>query len=96
MKGTNKHNPLLLACESYQQRKTSLLEFIKVSRSLIKTVNHCIETTPKAREICLEIIEQENKYIKSLINELIELKRWWLKEGKYEQERLLGRKTTAA
>lgn len=83
---------MLLIGETFKQRKADLLDNIKVCRQLIRVVNDKIKEFPSLEKQGLELIDEENAIIKMFFSELVELERWWAKEGKNAaKEKLLSR-----
>ena len=81
MKGT-----MLVAGETFADRKADLLEYIKVCRTLIATINNIIKRHPDwDNDLAYEVMKAEQDQIKDTMAELIELQKWYNNEGKYKE-----------
>ena len=76
---------MLIKGETYNQRKRQILETIKVSRKMIKTVNKL-----QRSDLAYKVIQEEQKLIKQAMQELVELKRWQDKRV-YEAKQMANR-----
>lgn len=85
MKGTN----VLVAGETFADRKESLLGYIKVCRQLITTINDVIikKHPDWDHTLAYEVMALEQQEIKRTMEELVQLQKWWEKEGKYREEK---------
>lgn len=82
MKGT----ATLVLGETYNDRKAFTLSCIVTARGLIKTIKEVCLPKPELRDLALQIIKQEQEYIKSELAELTELERWRRKVGLEKDE----------
>lgn len=83
MKGT-----MLVVGETFADRKADLLDYIKVCRALITTINTTIKRHPDwDNELAYEVMASNQQEIKNTMAELVELQKWYEKEGKYKEER---------
>lgn len=67
---------MLCVFETYESRKASILDTIKVTRQFARAVNETIKKYPSLRAECQDCINDQDWYINQLINELMELERW--------------------
>ena len=74
--------------ESYLDRKNLLLDYLVVSRALIREVNVCLKKFPNLSDQCYAIMATETKYSKSLLKELLKL------EKSHGETNISGRQTT--
>lgn len=77
---------MLTIGETYNERKATILENIKVCRDLIRATNETIRKYPSVRDDGLEVIQNENNTIKDYLQELVELERWRIAHGLAKDE----------
>lgn len=79
---------LLLVNETFAHRKSELLDYIKVCRTMIATINTLIKNHPDwDNDLAYEVMKTEQEQIKTTMAKLIELQRWYNTEGKYKEVR---------
>lgn len=75
---------MLVAGESFNERKRYILGNITWSRNFIKRLVDLYNERPN--DLLIECIEGEKENLKTYINELIELKRWFKTQDMTEDE----------
>mgnify|MGYP000866650223 CR=1 FL=1 len=78
--------------QTYNQKKAFLLDYIKTSRQLLKVINDIIKQYPSLADVCIPAIEKEQLEIAETMNELVQLNKWFKKEGIRPDEPYIPRK----
>ena len=83
---------MLTIYETYNQKKAFLLDYIRTSRQLLKIINDLVKQYPSLADVGIPAIEKEQLEIAETMTELVQLNKWFKKEGIKPDEPYIPRK----